>query len=179
MKVQSNTNVKPYTKTVSTPKSPDLQNQNPSYDSIEISTDKTQEQNANDSYVMYIKEMVAKSRDNSALSNMLKNVSGQNKKSPSPEQVRRICMKIAARIKKGDKVPIKDIKYLLKNDPQLYQTAMMSKKHNDNPKRWKQLSPDEDDIALSNKFNENNSSESSGVCQSPSINVSASSSETN
>ena len=43
------------------------------------------------------------------------------------------CMKIARRIQNGDKVPLKDIKFLAKKDPKLYMMAMTFKR-NDNPK---------------------------------------------
>lgn len=43
------------------------------------------------------------------------------------------CMKIARRIQNGDKVPLKDIKFLAKKEPKLYMMAMTFKR-NDNPK---------------------------------------------
>ncbi len=42
-------------------------------------------------------------------------------------------MKIARRIQNGDKVPLKDIKFLAKKEPKLYMMAMTFKR-NDNPK---------------------------------------------
>lgn len=181
MKIVSNTSIAPYPTTKNETQSKELKKaQSSNYDTIEVSS--KQEETViddNASYTTFFKEFIKNNNKTSALAEIIKNTSTPKKDEPSPEEIRRICMKIAARIRKGDKVPIKDLKYLLKKDPQLYQMAMINKKPNDNPKKWKQLSPDEDDIALSNKGNENNSSETSGVCQSPSISISASSGETN
>lgn len=38
------------------------------------------------------------------------------------------CSKIAARIRAGDKVPLKDQQYLLKNNPDLYNLAMIARR---------------------------------------------------
>ena len=54
------------------------------------------------------------------------------------------CSKIAARIRAGDKVPLKDLQYLMKNDPQMYQMAMASRKPKENPKEWKSAIPKEE-----------------------------------
>ena len=43
------------------------------------------------------------------------------------------CMKIARRIQNGDKVPLKDIKFLAKKEPKLFMMAMTFRR-NDNPK---------------------------------------------
>lgn len=53
------------------------------------------------------------------------------------------CIKIAAQIKKGNKVSIKDLQFLLKHDHQLYMLAMVSKQPNDNPKRVSRISKEE------------------------------------
>lgn len=53
------------------------------------------------------------------------------------------CAKIAAQIKKGNKVSIKDLQFLLKHDHQLYMLAMVSKQPNDNPKRVDRISKEE------------------------------------
>ncbi len=181
MKIVSNPSIAPYPISKNEKQSKELEkSQSNNCDTVEISS--KQEKTViddNTSYTTFLKEFVKNNNKTSALAEIIKNTSTPKKDEPSPEEIRRICMKIAARIRKGDKVPVKDLRYLLKKDPQLYQMAMINKKPNDNPKKWKQLSPDEDDIALSNKGNENNSSESSGTCQSPSISVSTSSGETN
>ena len=181
MKIVSNPSIAPYQISKNEKQSKELEkSKSNNCDIVEISS--KQEKTVIDddvSYITSLKEFIKNNSKSSALAEIIKNTSTPKKDEPSPEEIRRICMKIAARIRKGDKVPIKDLRYLLKKDPQLYQMAMINKQPNDNPKKWKQLSPDEDDIALSNKANENNSSESSGICQSPSISVSTSSGETN
>ena len=58
-------------------------------------------------------------------------------------KVQKICNQIAARIRAGDHVPLKDLRYLKKNDPQAYQMAMVSRKPNDDPKMWKSAVPKE------------------------------------
>ena len=47
------------------------------------------------------------------------------------------CFKIAARISNGDKVPLKDMKYLRENAPELFKNALMFKKYNPEPKKYK------------------------------------------
>lgn len=59
-------------------------------------------------------------------------------------EVMKACNKIAARIQAGDKVPLKDLQYLMKNDPQGYQLAMASRKPKEDPKEWKSAVPEEE-----------------------------------
>lgn len=48
------------------------------------------------------------------------------------------CMKIAKRIQNGDKVPMKDIKFLAKNQPKLFMMAMTFRRNdNHDPKKYK------------------------------------------
>lgn len=48
------------------------------------------------------------------------------------------CMKIAKRIQNGDKVPMKDIKFLAKNQPKLFMMAMTFRRNdNHSPKKYK------------------------------------------
>lgn len=48
------------------------------------------------------------------------------------------CMKIAKRIQNGDKVPMKDIKFLAKNQPKLFMMAMTFRRNdNPDPKKYK------------------------------------------
>lgn len=58
------------------------------------------------------------------------------------------CFKIAARIENGDKVPLKDMKYLRENAPELYKNALMLKKHNPEPKKYKSCLDKEDEKHL-------------------------------
>lgn len=59
------------------------------------------------------------------------------------------CFKIARRIQNGDKVPLKDIKFLMENEPELYKHALMFKKHNPEPKKYKSCLDKEDEKGLS------------------------------
>ena len=61
------------------------------------------------------------------------------------------CFKIAARISNGDKVPLKDIKYLRENAPELYKNALMFKKHNPEPKKYKSCLNEEDEKYMAQK----------------------------
>lgn len=54
------------------------------------------------------------------------------------------CAKIASRIRKGDNVPLKDLRYLMKNDPQLYQMSVALRAHKANPKKHKSLVKEDD-----------------------------------
>ena len=53
----------------------------------------------------------------------------------------KICNKIAARIRAGDQVPLKDLRYLMKHDIRAYQLAMATRTPKENPKKWKSAIP--------------------------------------
>ncbi|MBQ9384837.1 MAG: hypothetical protein IJT87_11435 [Ruminiclostridium sp.] len=57
------------------------------------------------------------------------------------------CIKIAARITKGDIVPMKDIKYLAEHEPDMYKQAILMRMPNDHPKKHKSLIKDEDEAS--------------------------------
>lgn len=59
-------------------------------------------------------------------------------------EIQKACNKIAARIRAGDRVPLKDLRYLIKHDIRAYQMAMASRKPNDDPKEWDSAIPKED-----------------------------------
>ena len=59
-------------------------------------------------------------------------------------KVRKACNRIAARIRAGDQVPLKDLRYLLKNDPHGYQLAMAARKPKEDPKKWESAIPKEE-----------------------------------
>ena len=63
------------------------------------------------------------------------------------------CFKIAARIGNGDKVPLKDMKYLRENAPELYKNALLFKKHNPEPKKYKSCLDKEDEKSLGARDN--------------------------
>lgn len=55
------------------------------------------------------------------------------------------CMKIARRIMHGDKVPLKDQKFLAEKFPELYKNSLMFKQHNPEPKKYKSVLDKEDE----------------------------------
>lgn len=55
--------------------------------------------------------------------------------------VLKTCTRIAARIQAGDKVPLKDLRYLMQHDPQAYHMAMASRKPKENPKECESAVP--------------------------------------
>lgn len=55
------------------------------------------------------------------------------------------CMKIARRIQNGDKVPLKDMKFLAEKYPELYKNSLLLKKHNPEPKKYKSVLDKEDE----------------------------------
>lgn len=71
--------------------------------------------------------------------------SGQQKEKSSIEsvseflteqaRVRRLCARIAARIRAGDRVPMQDRRYLKARDPLQYAMATLMQKPNDDPRR--------------------------------------------
>ncbi len=68
------------------------------------------------------------------------------------------CMRIAMRITNGDKVPLKDIDFLMEHEPDLYKQAIMMRRPNDEPKEWESVLDEEDEKAPESK-QESNSSE--------------------
>lgn len=54
------------------------------------------------------------------------------------------CLKIAASIMKGNKVPPEDLEYLMKNDPDGYRLALAMRRENPDPKEEKSVLDDED-----------------------------------
>ncbi len=59
------------------------------------------------------------------------------------------CIKIALRIIKGDKVPLKDMVFLAEKEPGMYSNAILLKENNENPKKHKSIIGDEDSKATS------------------------------
>ncbi len=58
-------------------------------------------------------------------------------------KILKICNKIAARIRAGDRVPLKDLRYLMKHDSRAYQMAMAARKPKEDPKEWESAIPKE------------------------------------
>lgn len=59
-------------------------------------------------------------------------------------EIRENCAKIAARIRKGDKVPLKDMRYLMKHDARLYVLTMAMRQEKEDPKKWKSVLKNEE-----------------------------------
>ena len=54
------------------------------------------------------------------------------------------CQEIARRLMAGDKVPAKDLQYLMENDPEGYKLAMAMRKVKKDPKEWESVLKDEE-----------------------------------
>ena len=77
---------------------------------------------------------------------MLKQLRESSKASPDdPFTIRLKCIEIAIRIRNGDNVPNKDKRFLLENEPEMYSTALLFRRKNDNPKKYKSILEDEKD----------------------------------
>lgn len=59
-------------------------------------------------------------------------------------RTQRLCMKIATRIMRGDRVPPEDMEYLAKNDPEGFKLAMAFRKPKKDPEDCKSVLKDED-----------------------------------
>lgn len=59
-------------------------------------------------------------------------------------EVKLNCILIALRVMNGDHVPLKDLQYLQKNDPEMYAQAIMLRRKNENPKEHKSVLKDKD-----------------------------------
>jgi hypothetical protein len=70
----------------------------------------------------------------------IKQAQEQGKAEANAMKIRLNCMLIAARIMKGDEVPKEDIRYLKKNDMELYNKAILMRIQNDHPKKHKKIS---------------------------------------
>jgi len=64
------------------------------------------------------------------------------------------CMLIATRIMQGDEVPKEDMRYLAKNDIELYNKAILMKIVNENPKKHNKISDDDKEPDSSKKIND-------------------------
>ena len=79
-----------------------------------------------------------KSSESSPLKSLEKEQSKQNK-----------LMKIAARLRKGDRVPPEDEAYLMEHDPAFYLLTMSQRKENPHPQKWESVLTDEERQELS------------------------------
>lgn len=72
------------------------------------------------------------------------------------------CMKIARRIQNGDKVPLKDMKFLAEKYPELYKNSLLLKKYNPEPKKYKSVLDKGDEESSDDKMDSYESSSGSG-----------------
>ena len=59
-------------------------------------------------------------------------------------KVLELCQKIAASVMKGDKVPLKDLRFLMENDPDGYRLAMAMRRHKKDPEEVDSVLEDEE-----------------------------------
>ncbi|HBH96100.1 MAG TPA: hypothetical protein DDX91_10125 [Ruminococcaceae bacterium] len=71
------------------------------------------------------------------------------------------CMKIARRIMHGDRVPMKDQKFLAEKFPDLFRNAIMFKQHNPEPKKYKSILDKDDEENSQNQSMVNDACENS------------------
>ncbi len=64
------------------------------------------------------------------------------------------CMTIAHRITKGDKVPLKDMKYLMEHEPDLYKQAILMRQPNPKPKEHKSVLEEDDEQVSSEEYSQ-------------------------
>ena len=64
------------------------------------------------------------------------------------------CMTIAHRITKGDKVPLKDMKYLMEHEPDLYKQAILMRQPNPKPKEHKSVLEEDDEQVSTEEYSE-------------------------
>lgn len=78
------------------------------------------------------------------LNDHLKLTKSQSKEDKNKKDVFLKCLEISRRILAGDEVPPADHKYLMENNPELYLRSILMKKYQDCPRKYKQLTEDED-----------------------------------
>lgn len=60
-------------------------------------------------------------------------------------EIAKKCAKIASHLRKGDQVPLKDLRYLMKHDAKLYVLTMAMRQEKEDPKKWKsELKPEDE-----------------------------------
>ncbi len=93
------------------------------------------------------KEIWEEARNKQEIDNMLTDMEQQKKKLDQMKKmlrIQRLCMKIAASIMRGDRVPPEDMKYLEEHDPDGFKLAMAMRKPKRNPENCKSVLKDED-----------------------------------
>lgn len=77
------------------------------------------------------------------------------------------CMTIAHRITKGDRVPMKDMKYLAEHEPDLYKQAIMMRQPNPKPKEHKSVLEEEDEQISTEEYSQGG--ETPSVAEMPAV----------
>lgn len=90
------------------------------------------------------REKVSQS-DGSGFQDMAQAMKTDAKEAAKEAKIRIQCMKIAIRLAAGDKVPQKDEKFLIENNPEMYNQAKAAQIMKKNPKEYKSVLDDEDD----------------------------------
>ncbi|MCM1299719.1 MAG: hypothetical protein NC203_08825 [Firmicutes bacterium] len=88
----------------------------------------------------------------SQLEAMKKNLEESEKNNKSSINDLSKAMKIASRIMNGDKVPMKDRKFLAEKYPDLFKNALMFRKQNPEPKKYKSCLDKEDEETNDNNL---------------------------
>ncbi len=88
--------------------------------------------------------LVEKQNELSMLEQQLENSKEQGEATADSFETFSKCLTIAQRITRGDKVPLKDMKYLMEHEPDLYKQAILMRQPNSKPKEYDSVL-DEDD----------------------------------
>lgn len=88
--------------------------------------------------------LAEKQNELSMLEQQLENSKEQGEAAADSFETFSKCLTIAQRITRGDKVPLKDMKYLMEHEPDLYKQAILMRQPNNKPKEYDSVL-DEDD----------------------------------
>ena len=88
--------------------------------------------------------LAQKQNELSMLEQQLENSKEQGEAAADSFETFSKCLTIAQRITRGDKVPLKDMKYLMEHEPDLYKQAILMRQPNSKPKEYDSVL-DEDD----------------------------------
>ncbi len=110
-------------------------------------------------------EIMEEARKKQEIDNALTDMEQKKKQMDQLEKMlrtQRLCMKIAASIMRGDRVPPEDMKYLEEHDPDGFKLAMAMRKPKRNPEQCKSVLKDEDKRSESAESGENPGEAASG-----------------
>ena len=95
--------------------------------------------------------------DGSGFQDMAQAMKTDAKEAAKEAKIRIQCMKIAIRLAAGDKVPQKDEKFLIENNPEMYNQAKAAQITKKNPKEYKSVLEDEDEDDSARSVDSSNS----------------------